>query len=200
MAVLSRRDDPDAASRGETAFIAAATSLLEEGTPYADLAIGTIAKRAGHTRTGFYFYFRDKRELLVRATDAVVGDIFERADEWWGGTGGLPELRKALSDIMATYRRSGALLAAMVEAATYDTVIADAWNGEVQRFIASLTERVEADGFPPAQAQPIASSLAWMVERACYQQVQIPDQATDAAVVDALVTIWARTLGVTPPA
>ena len=53
------------------AVLAATESLLAEGASYSDLNIERIATRAGISRTAFYFYFRDKRELLMRLTADV---------------------------------------------------------------------------------------------------------------------------------
>ena len=55
----------------EADVLEATEALLEEGASFADLSIERIATRAGISRTAFYFYFRDKRELLMRLTEDV---------------------------------------------------------------------------------------------------------------------------------
>src|SRR5437870_620924 len=42
----------------------ATEELLAEGASWADLGVERIATTAGISRTAFYFYFADKRELL----------------------------------------------------------------------------------------------------------------------------------------
>ncbi|MEV4423684.1 TetR family transcriptional regulator, partial [Patulibacter sp. NPDC049589] len=172
MAVLSRRDEPGAPRVQETALIAAATALLEEGTPYAALSVGAIAERAGQKRTGFYLYFRDKRDLLLAATDQFVAGLFDDADHWWSGTGGRAELRIALADIAAHYRASRVLVLALVEAAGYDAVIAAHWADEIGRFVDATRERLVRDGHAEDEAGQIASALVWMVERSFHVLVR----------------------------
>ena len=71
----------------QAAVLEATEALLAEGTPYADLNIERIAKRAGISRTSFYFYFRDKRELLTRLTADVAELLYQQAEIWFSGTG-----------------------------------------------------------------------------------------------------------------
>ena len=52
-------------------MLRATEQLLAEGSSYADLNVERIATAAGISRTAFYFYFRDKRDLLMR----LAGDV-----------------------------------------------------------------------------------------------------------------------------
>src|SRR3954453_5740148 len=77
MAVLSRRQDTSEQRRAaEAEFTRATVDLLAHGDSYADLSVERIAAAAGRTRTAFYFYFRDKRELLMRATETVAEQLY----------------------------------------------------------------------------------------------------------------------------
>src|SRR3712207_7614489 len=66
VASLGRQSEKRAAI--EASVLEATEALLAEGASFAELNIERIATRAGISRTAFYFYFRDKRELLVRLT------------------------------------------------------------------------------------------------------------------------------------
>lgn len=194
MAVLSKRDDPEARGRAEAELIEAVVALLTDGTPYASLSISKIAERAGHTRTGFYFYFRDKRDLLMSATSRLVEELFRGTTTWLEGPGGSADLRRALSQVLHAYRRSSALLRALIEATTYDAVIATYWHDEVGRFIAATAQRLERDGLPATQARGTADALVWMVERVYYQRVLNDDPEEDQLAIDSLTAIWTRIL------
>jgi TetR/AcrR family transcriptional regulator, ethionamide resistance regulator len=71
----------------QAAVLEATEALLDEGVSYADLNIERIATRAGISRTAFYFYFRDKRELLLRLTEDVVDELYRQGDLWFSGNG-----------------------------------------------------------------------------------------------------------------
>lgn len=197
MAILSRRDDPDARTRGESELIDAAIALMEEGQSFSSMTVASITSKAGHTRTGFYFYFRDKRDLLMVATDRLVGGLFNDADLWWSGGGGRRVLATALETILQDYRKSRALIRALVEATSYDRVVADYWHGEIERFIRAAETRL-----PPTYIQPtrrgVASALVWMVERTFYLRILDDDTTGDAVAVDSLLEIWTRALELEP--
>lgn len=197
MAVLSRRDDPDARGRGESELIDAAISLMEEGESYASMTVASITSRAGHTRTAFYFYFRDKRDLLMAATDRLVGGLFTDADHWWSGGGGRQVLATALQTILQDYRKSRALIRALVEATSYDRVVADYWHGEIERFILATEARLPETYALPTR-RGVASALVWMIERTYYLRILDDDFAGDAVAVESLLEIWTRALELRP--
>ena len=82
-------------------------------------------RAAGISRTAFYFYFRDKRELLMRLTEEVNELLYQQADIWFSGDGEPErEMREALTNIAALYAEHGVLLRAIVEVSTYDEEVA----------------------------------------------------------------------------
>src|SRR5687767_9126047 len=88
MAVLSRRSpERDEARRARRAAVRArimeaTTELLSEGANYASLSVETIAERTGISRTTFYDYFPDKRELLLAMSSSVLEDAIGPADNF----------------------------------------------------------------------------------------------------------------------
>src|SRR6478609_9707733 len=113
------------------AVLKATEELLAEGASYADLNIERIANRAGISRTAFYFYFRDKRDLLMRLAGDVTELLYAQADIWFSGEGDDPEqeIREALTRIAELYREHGVLIRAIVEVSTYEEDIATFWRG-----------------------------------------------------------------------
>jgi len=193
MASVSRR------ATVEADVMAAVERLLGAGAAYADLSVDRIAREAGISRTAFYFYFRDKRELLMRVTEETTDRLYAEAEGWWGGEGdGAERLSEALRAVIAVYREHGVLLRAVVEASTYDPEVATFWRAVVARFVDATRERIEAEqragraaGLDPAA---VAFSLAWMTERAVYQHMSLPSGVSDDALVDALTVVWVRSV------
>jgi TetR/AcrR family transcriptional regulator, ethionamide resistance regulator len=183
----------------QAAVLGATEALLAEGASYADLNIERIAKRAGISRTAFYFYFRDKRDLLTRLTADVAELLYQQAEIWFSGDGDPEaEFREALTNIAALYDEHGVLLRAIVEVSTYDPEVAQAWHALVGRFVDAARQRIEADqaaGRAVAQhAHAAAFALCWMTEHTMYQHsVEGPPFAT-ADMVEALVGIWLRSV------
>ena len=197
MASADRREGTQTAKRTavQAAVLRATEELLSEGASFADLGIERIATRAGISRTAFYFYFADKRDLLMRLTEDVTEQLLEQADIWWSGGGDPAEqLRTALANIADLYDEHAVLLRAVVEVSTYDEVVAQFWRALIGQFVDATERRIErekADGRSSC-AQPAATAFAltWMVERTYYQQLVQSDPLERADVVAALTSIW----------
>ena len=193
MASVGRQTEKRAAI--EAAVLRATEELLGEGASFAELGIERIATRAGISRTAFYFYFRDKRELLVRLTEEVIAQLMSAADTWWSGEA---DLRSALREVAVLYRDHAPLLRAVVEVSTYDDEIAAFWRALVGRFADSTQERIESEqqagNALPGPAGATSFALVWMVERSFYQQL-VQGRTVDAPeLVDAMATVFERTV------
>ena len=176
----------------QAAVLEATEALLSEGASYADLNIERIAKRAGISRTAFYFYFRDKRDLLMRLTGEVSAELYEQADIWFSGEGDPgEEVVTALRNIAALYQEHGVLLRAIVEVSTYDEDVAAYWRQLLGRFAEASLRRIEEGGVA-GDPRATAFALSWMTERVLYEQLVQDDAPPVDALVDALAGIWTR--------
>ncbi|CAA9521339.1 MAG: hypothetical protein AVDCRST_MAG85-2912 [uncultured Solirubrobacteraceae bacterium] len=179
----------------ESAVLRATEDLLTEGASFAELNIERIAKRAGISRTAFYFYFRDKRELLGRLTGDVNEQLMEAADRWWSDGG---DIRAALDQIALLYREHAALFRATVEVSTYDEEVATFWRGLVGRFVDATRERISVEQAAgralPGDPYATAFALVWMTERSMYQQYVQGEPNEADALVDALAAIFTRSV------
>jgi AcrR family transcriptional regulator len=175
----------------------ATESLLAEGASWADLGVERIATTAGISRTAFYFYFRDKRELLIRLTEDVSELLYLEADRWFSGQDDPEEeIRGALSQVADLYDEHHALLRIIVEVSTYDEEVATFWRSLIGRFVEATRLRVEAEqaagrapGYP---AEATAFALVWMCERTLYQLMVQETPFPRAEAVEALVGVWTR--------
>ena len=193
---LSRRTEAQSARRVaiEAAVLQATEELLSAGSSFADLKIEQIATRAGISRTAFYFYFSDKRELLMRLAEDVAELLYAQADRWWS-TGKLDELPEAMGSVVALYGEHHALLGAVIEAATYDEEVGAFWRALFARFVEATRVRIETEqtaGRAPREvsAHAIAFALCWMVEHSCYQLHEQGRPFAPEELRDALVAIW----------
>ena len=191
----------------QAAVLQATEQLLGEGATYADLNIERIATRAGISRTAFYFYFADKRELLMRLTEDVTDELYTQADIWYSGSGDPEtEIRQALGNIARLYEQHGPLLRAIVEVSTYDDEVAAFWRRLLGRFVdgtvdpvsgASVVSEQEAGKSSGCDPASTAFALCWMAERVLYQELVQGAPIPRDDLVEALVCIWMRTIYVT---
>src|SRR3954447_3069079 len=167
----------------EAAVLRATEELLRDGSSFADLNVERIATRAGIKRTAFYFYFRDKRELLMRLTAEVSEELYEVAESWFEGDD--DQLAAALRQIGELYREHAALLRAVVEVSTYDEEVATFWRGLVGRFVDATQKRLGRAATPLPPAAP-AFALVGMPERSSPQPPVQDEPIPRAELVEAL--------------
>src|SRR3954465_382437 len=190
---VEHREGPQTAKRAQVqaAVLEATERLLVEGASYAELDVGRIAAAAGISRTAFYFYFRDKRDLLMRLAADVNGLLYEQADIWFSGDGEPEaEIREALTSIFGPYDEHGTLLRAIVEVSTYDEEIAKFWRGLLARFVQATQQRIDAEHHTGRPSRAPAFALVWMTERTLYQQLVQGEPVPGDEMVDALAGIF----------
>ena len=200
MAPLARRTEVQTSKRAavESSVMRATEALLAEGASYPELSVEQIATRAGISRTAFYFYFRDKRELLLRLTEDVTDELYRQGDIWFSGDGApADELGEALRNIGALYREHGAVLGAIVQAAATDDEVAVFWHAILDRFVDATARRIDelrADGGTVVAEDPraCAFALCWMIERAFNQQLVLGEPIAHDQLVAALSGIFVR--------
>jgi AcrR family transcriptional regulator len=202
METSSRRPEPATEKRRaiEAEVLQATEALLGEGASYANLSIERIATRAGISRTAFYFYFADKRELLMRLASDAAEWFYREADTWWSGNGdGRAQVAEALEKIAALYRAHGPLVCAIVEVSTYDHDVGVFWRGLVGRFVSASADRVAAEqaagrADPALDPAAVAFALVWMTERSFHQMLVQEDQIAPGELVAALARVWSSTV------
>jgi TetR/AcrR family transcriptional regulator, ethionamide resistance regulator len=182
-----------------------ATAALLEESGYADLNIERIARRAGISRTAFYFYFRDKREVLMRLAGDIAERLYGEADAWFSADGDpAAQLRDALRRVADLYEQHGAVLRAVAEGATSDEEIAAFWHGVLGRLVDGARARIEAEQAAGrssvADAGASAFVLAWMTERSFHQDYVLRQPIPNDALVQALIEAWVRTIYSRSPA
>jgi AcrR family transcriptional regulator len=153
--------DPGTTKRAAdpAAVLAATEELLAAGGLLPGPQDRAHRHAAGISRTAFYFYFKDKRELLMRLAEDITGELYGQADAWFSGDDGAPEdqVSEALEAIATLYFEHGPLLRAIVEVSTYDEEIAVFWRALLQRFADATTHRItteQQDGRAPRCPPP----------------------------------------------
>jgi AcrR family transcriptional regulator len=175
----------------------ALVELLAE-RPFKDVTVDELTRRAGLSRTAFYFYYPDKNEVLKEAANAAAGEVYAEADRWWHGEGPPVKLvREALEGIAAVYCQHADMLRAAVEATTYDVEFRAFYESLIRRFVDATAEHLrrelDAGRLRPVDPDSIAEALVWMAER-CNYAILLIEGRPQHEVVDSLTAIWIHAL------
>jgi AcrR family transcriptional regulator len=193
--------NPAARRRTRDEVLAAVRTALVElvaERPFKDVTVDELARRAGLSRTAFYFYYPDKDEVLKHAAEAVATEVYAEADRWWHGEGPPEQLvREAIEGIMAVFSAHAEVLRAAVEATTYDLGFRTFYQALIQRFVDAtaehLREELAAGRLRRLEPDAAAEALVWMTERCAYAFFLVEERPV-RELVDSLTGIWVHAL------
>jgi AcrR family transcriptional regulator len=167
--------------------------------PFKDVTVDELAREAGLSRTAFYFYFRDKNEVLAAAAEDASAEMFREADRWWHGEGEPEELvRSALTGIGTVFTGHADVMRATFEVTTYDADFAAFYKGLVERFVSATAEHLRRErdagrlraGLDP---QSVAEALVWMAER-CNHAFVLVEGRPVSELAATLTVVWVNAL------
>jgi AcrR family transcriptional regulator len=166
--------------------------------PFKDVTIDELARRAGLSRTAFYFYYPDKNEVLKEAAVAAAAEVYAEADRWWHGSGPPEQLaREALEGIANVYCEHGDMLRAALEATTYDPEFRAFYWSLIGRFVDATADHLrresEAGRVRRLDADAVAESLVWMAERCAYSVFLMEGRPLSDAI-ESLTAIWVHAI------
>lgn len=193
--------------RIERQLLDATDRLMADGTSFTELSVDKLATEAGISRASFYIYFEDKGHLLRRLASQVFGDLAQAAERWWSVAERRDpaDVHAAMSGIIASYRRHQPVLIALNEMSAYDPLVGQTYR-DLLAGIADQLARVIADGQADGSirlqlpATTTASTLTWMVERTCHQNLPSHSTSYDAELADTLTEIiWGALYLESPP-
>ncbi|TQK28088.1 TetR/AcrR family transcriptional regulator [Arthrobacter sp. SLBN-53] len=180
----------------ERQLLEATDRLMAEGASFTELSVDKLATEAGISRASFYIYFEDKGDLLRRLATQVFGDLTADAAQWWtvANRRDPADIHASMTRLIGSYRTHQPVLVALGEMAAYDAQVGETYRELLTGIAAQFTSVIEegqADGAIRANLLPgpTASSLVWMVERACQQNLPNQPPEYDSQLATALTEI-----------
>jgi AcrR family transcriptional regulator len=176
----------------------AALAFLRD-RPYRELNVDSLMSITGHSRTVFYRHFEDVPALVVTLIAEVGGELVE-VGQAWGASGrtGPDEAREGLRAFVDFYARNGRLVRAVAEAAQHDERVLRTYSALVETFVAvtesAMRARIDAGEMGPLDAPEISRALVWMLNAYLLDTYGTSAEADRERVLDAVWTIWTRTL------
>lgn len=198
---VSIEDRPGTGERREEVKARLRDALIEltKERSFQELKIDDVARSAGLSRSAFYFYYRDKRDLLGESIAVLAEQLYAEADRWWRGEGeGVALIEQGITGVAQIWADNAQLLRAVLEVATYDTEVRSAWREVMDRFVEATAEQIrreqEAGNSDPG-IDPVATSeiLTWGGERLLYVFLTSGERPLEE-VLDHLVSAWVRTI------
>ena len=180
----------------ERRLLDATERLMATGASFTELSVDRLATEAGISRASFYVYFEDKGDLLRRLAGQVFADLADAAGQWWSVSRRRDpaDVSTAMTGLVASYRRHQPLLVALNEMAAYDAAVGATYRdilGAISDRLAAVIEEGQRDGVirPELSAATTASTLTWMAERTCQQNLPGRPETYDGELAATLTQI-----------
>jgi TetR/AcrR family transcriptional regulator, ethionamide resistance regulator len=200
------RDLPRLDRRGATkgdvrrsALLAALDEQLREGQRLEEINVAEISRRAGVTRSAFYFYFESKATAVASLLDDFYEEVAE-ATETLVAAEGDPEERvgKVVAGLFDAVDQQPHTFRALLEARATSPAVREVWEdgrAEFARMVAGMiiAERRRGHAPPGAQAKALAAVLLDLNDHALERHAQDAGPPR-ARHIEALTSIWVRTI------
>jgi AcrR family transcriptional regulator len=170
-----------------------------------DVNVADISRRAGVTRSAFYFYFESKADAVAALMAEMYDDAFAAAAAFTGD-GTVPErIRAAIHGVFASWDRHRHVFAAMLDARAESATARERWDADREAFVpvvADIVREERAAGRAPdgPDADVLAGVLLDLVDRAVERIARGAeagercDPATRERHAEAVVTVWLRAI------
>ena len=204
MGSVTRKTSVDRGRRREeveTKLLAAIERMLARDESFTEISVERLVREADIARSTFYVYFNDKGHLLEKLTQDVIADFLRAASGWWDLPPGASreEVRAGIQAIADSYRPHGLLIGAVVDAASYDGDVRNAYETMLNRAIDEVARHIregqEAGSIrPELDPQATAGWLTWMAERGLLQMVRDAEGEWLETLLDSWAAVYWNTL------
>lgn len=178
-----------------TALLEALEAYLQESHGLGDINIADISRRAGVTRSAFYFYFENKAAAVAALYEEMYTDAFD-ANEVLGGDGTLrDQIETAIRVIVAGWGRRTHLYRAILDARGSSPAVRDQWDAFQQSYVEVVADLIEAEraagAAPPGpDATALATALLDLNDRTLERVVRATDGFDAEQHLEAVVHVW----------
>ena len=148
------RRPPQKGDQRRSALLQSLDQHLQESS-FESINIADISRRAGVTRSAFYFYFENKAAAVAALMEELYDEIFAVSRELTSARRhpGDPDRHDGHAVCSTRPERHEHLFAAMLEARATSQPVREMWDADLQSFVEPLAEMIrgERDGRPRAR-------------------------------------------------
>lgn len=162
------------------------------------ISIAEISRRAGVTRSAFYFYFENKAVAVAALMEEMYDESFAAADLLSGEGTPAARIEGMVRSLFAAWDRHEHLYRAMLEARAESAAVRQLWDADRESFVPVVADLVEAErsaGRAPSgpAATAIASVLLELNDR-MLERLALGGPLTRDELVAGVVHVWLCTI------
>jgi AcrR family transcriptional regulator len=188
---------PARGDRRRTALLESLDHYLREGS-LDSIHIADISRRAGVTRSAFYFYFENKASAVAALMEEMYDESFAAAEALRGGGTPAENIEAMVRALFSTWDKHEHLFRASLDARATSATVRELWDSDRESFVpvvASMFEAERAAGAAPAgtDATALASVLLELNDR-MLERLALGGTLDREQLVEAVVVVWLHTI------
>lgn len=160
--------------------------------------IAEISRRAGVTRSAFYFYFENKQAAVAALMEEMYDAAFVATGELSGDATPADNIAATIVGLFDAWESHQHVFRAMLDARATSPAVRELWDSDRQSFVGPVAEMIEAEraaGRAPdgVDATSVATVLLELNDR-MLERLALSGGAARAELQDAVIEIWLRTI------
>lgn len=193
-----RRGPPRGEQRREALLVALDELLRDNGGRLEAVDIAEISRRAGLTRSAFYFYFENKAAAVGAALEDIYQEVFAVNDILVGAGEPADRIERTIRGLVDFWDRHRHLYSAVLDARSASAAVREIWESERQAFIPSIAAMIDDErraGRAPAggDAETLADVLLLLNER-LLERLTLGAELDRERYIESVVTVWLRSI------
>ncbi|MEU4312959.1 TetR/AcrR family transcriptional regulator [Nocardia sp. NPDC024068] len=193
------RRSPQRGDQRRSALLTALDELLRDnGGQLEPINIAEISRRAGLTRSAFYFYFENKAAAVAAALEQGYEEVFRVNDILVGAGAPAERIEATIRGLIDFWDRHRHLYRAVLAARSASPGIRDMWESDRQAFIPSIAAMIDTEraaGRAPAggDATALADVLLLLNER-LLERLTYGVELDRESYIESVVGVWLRSI------
>ena len=169
-----------------------------EGSSLDSINIADISRRAGVTRSAFYFYFENKASAVAALMEEMYDESSAAADQLRADGTPAENIEAMVRALFTTWDKHEHLFRASLDARATSPTVRELWDSDRESFVpvvATMIEDERRSGAAPAgtDATALASVLLELNDR-MLERLALGGKLDREQLVDAVVAIWLHTI------
>lgn len=160
--------------------------------------IAEISRRAGVTRSAFYFYFENKQAAVAALMEEMYDAAFVATGELSGDATPADNIAATITGLFDAWESHQHVFRAMLDARATSPAVRELWDSDRQSFVGPVAEMIEAEraaGRAPAgvDATSVATVLLELNDR-MLERLALSGASARPQLQEAVIEIWLRTI------
>ena len=191
-------DQPARGDRRRSALLESLDHYLRESS-LDSINIADISRRAGVTRSAFYFYFENKASAVAALMEEMYDESFAAADLLLGD-GGSPavNIEAMIRALFSTWDKHEHLFRASLDARATSATVRELWDADRESFVPVVAAMMEAErttgAAPPGVAATALAGVLLELNDRMLERLALGGPLDREQLVEAVVAIWLHTI------